>query len=156
MAGTEIAVTPRGADPAEVATGEARLQALHHVPSTWLIGLSVGTGVAVVVTLVLAVVGTDWAWLTGVVAVAAAIGAGQQLRQRRTARRDEDVARGLFHEQVRTATERVSRTEEQRSAALVRLTGEAAALSAQLPQPVSSTDQAVSATDQPVSSGIKR
>ena len=51
---------------------------------------------------------------------------------------------------MREATERVSRAEEQRSAALVRLTGEAAALSAQLPQPVSSTDQPVSSTDQPV------
>ena len=107
-----------------------------------------GTGVAVVLTLVLAVVGTDWAWLTGVFAVAAAIGAGQQLRQRRTAQRDEAAARQLFQEQVRTATERVSRAEEQRSAALVRLTGEAAALSAQLPQPVSSADQPVRSLDQ--------
>jgi len=49
---------------------------------------------------------------------------------------------------VSAATERVSRAEEQRSAALVRLTGEAAALSAQLPQPDSSTDQAVSSRDQ--------
>ena len=99
-AGAEIAVTPSGADPGEVAAGLARLQALHHVPSTWLIGLSAGTGVALLLTLVLAVVGSDWAWLTGVFAVAAAIGAGQQRRQRRTAQRDEAAARQLFAEQV--------------------------------------------------------
>ncbi len=141
-AGAEIAVTSKGADPEDVAAGLARLQALHHVPSTWLIGLSVGTAVALLLTLVLAVIGSDWAWLTGVFAVAAAIGAGQQLRQRRTARRDEAAARELFQEQLRVATEGASRAEEERSAALVRLTGEAAALSAQLPQLVSSKDQA--------------
>lgn len=106
------------------------------------------TGVALLLTLVLAVVGSDWAWLTAVLAVAAAIGAGQQLRQRRMAQPDEAAARRLFQEQLSAATERVSRAEEQRSAALVRLTGEAAALSAQLPQPVSSTDQALSSRDQ--------
>ncbi|HEU4546549.1 MAG TPA: hypothetical protein VFR88_09690, partial [Microlunatus sp.] len=147
-AGAEIAVTPSGADPGEVASGLGRLQALHRVPSTWLIGSSVATGVALLLTLVLAVVGSDWAWLTAVLAVAAAIGAGQQLRQRRMAQRDEAAARRLFQEQLSAATERVSRAEEQRSAALVRLTGEAAALKAQLPQPVSPAAQPVSSGDQ--------
>jgi hypothetical protein len=147
-AGAEIAVTPSGADPTEVAAGVARLRALHHVPPTWSLAFAVGTGVAVLLTLVLALLGSDWAWLTGVGAVAAAIGAAQQLRQRTSAQRDEDAALRRFHTDVAEATERVSRAEEQRSAALVRLTGEAAALKAQLPQPVSSAAQPVSSGDQ--------
>jgi hypothetical protein len=147
-AGAEIAVTPSGADPTEVAAGVARLRALHHVPPTWSLAFAVGTGVAVLLTLVLALLGSDWAWLTGVGAVAAAIGAAQQLRQRTSAQRDEDAALRRFHTDVAEATERVSRAEEQRSAAIVRLTGEAAALKAQLPQPASSAAQPVRSGDQ--------
>jgi hypothetical protein len=84
--------------------------------------------------------------------VAAASGAGTQLRTQQTAQRDGAAALQRLQEQVRAATDRVGRAEEQRSAGLVRLTGEAAALSAHLPQPVSSADQSVADGDQPVGS----
>lgn len=139
-AGAEIVVTPRGADPAEVESGVARLRAFHHRPSSGFVSSAVGGGVALAVTLVLAALGSGWAWLVGVVVVACTISAGQQLQQQRTSRREAEAAVERFREQVRDATERVARAEEQRSAALVRLTGEAAALTAQLPRPVESGD----------------
>ncbi len=139
-AGAEIVVTPRGADPADVEAGVARLRAFHHTPTAWVVGPAVSAGVALLVTLGLAVAGTAWAWLVAVVAVACAIAAGQQLRQRRAAAQDAEAAVRRFTDQVQEATARVARDEEQRSAALVRLTGEAAALSAQLSSPVGSVD----------------
>ena len=142
VAGAEVVVTPRGAEPAEVEAGVARLHALHHVPPALSVGLTAAAGVAVLLTLVLAVVGTDWAWLFGVVAVGCAIGAGRQLQRRRAAGRDGGAAVHRFRQQVREATERVGQAEEQRSAELVRLTGEAAALTAQLPAPAGSRTQA--------------
>ncbi len=85
--------------------------------------------------------------------MAGAIGAGTQLRTRQAAQRDGAAAQQRFQEQVRAASDRVARAEEQRSAGLVRLTGEASALSAHLPQPASSGDHSVSDGDQPVGSG---
>jgi hypothetical protein len=151
-AGAEIAVTPKGVDPTELSAATARLEALHRVaPQRFRIWAS-AAGISVVLVLVLAVLGSDWAWLFAVAAVAAAIGAGTQLRTQQTAQRDGAAALQRLQEQVRAATDRVGRAEEQRSAGLVRLTGEAAALSAHLPQPVSSADQSVADGDQPVGS----
>ena len=142
-AGAEVVVTPKGADPGELAAAAARLEALHHVPSRRFLVWAVALGVSAVLVLVLALFGSAWAWLFAMAAVAGAIGAGLQLHTRQTSRREGDAAVRRFEEQVREATDRVGRAEEQRSAGLVRLTGEAAALSVQLPPPVSSGDQSV-------------
>jgi hypothetical protein len=142
-AGAEILVTSRGVEPAELESGVARLRAFHHVPSTWLVRLGAAAGVALVITLVLAVVGSAWAWLLGVVAVGCGIGVGQQLQQRRVAQGEADTAVQQFREQIGEATARTAQDEEQRSATLVRLTGEAAALTAQLPSPIASPGASV-------------
>ena len=122
-----------------MADGVARLEAAHQVTRS-AIGLAAGTGVAVVLTLVLAVVGSGWGWLFGIgVAAPSARSAGAARAGLPTGGKTPCSGSGR---RWREATERVEATEERRSAALVRLTGEAAELRGRLTRPVSSAGQA--------------
>ncbi len=136
-----VVVTSTGADPAAVAAGIVRLEAAHRVTSSRLIGWAVGTGVAAVLALVLAVVGSGWSWLFAIGLVIGIVGTLQQVRTGRSTRQAGIEAVQRFRQQVAEATERVEATEQSRSAELVQLTGEASDLRGRLPRPVSSAGQ---------------
>ncbi len=137
-----VVVTSAGADPASVAAGLARLQAAHQVSTTRTVGWAIGTGVIALLTLVLAVAGSGWAWLFAIATVVGALATLQQVRSRRATRQAGNEALQRFQQQLREATERADATEQKRSAALVQLTGEAADLRGRLLRPVSASDQA--------------
>jgi hypothetical protein len=137
-----VVVTSTGADPATVAAGIARLEAAHRVSNTRTVGWAIGTGLAAILALVLAVAGSGWAWLFGIAGVIGAVGTLQQVRSRRATRQAGNEAVQRFQQQVREATERADATEQRRSAALVQLAGEAADHRGRLLRPASSTGQA--------------
>ncbi|HEY5784234.1 MAG TPA: hypothetical protein VIT65_05620 [Microlunatus sp.] len=140
--GGHIVVTAVGADPAAVAASITRLEAAHQVTNTRLIGWGAGAGIAAILALVLAVVGSGWAWLFAIGLVSGIIGTLRQVRARRSTRQAGHEAVQRFRQQVLEATERADAAEQKRSAALVQLTGEAADLQGRLARPVSSTGQA--------------
>ncbi len=140
--GGVLVVTSKGADPAAVTAGVTRLEAAHQVTNTRLIGGAAGTGVAGVLALVLAVVGSGWAWLFAIGLLIGIIGTVRQARTDRSTRRAGIEAVHRFRRQISEATDRAETTEQKRSAELVQLTGEAADLRGRLSTPAGSAAQA--------------
>ena len=100
------------------------------------VGWAIGSGVVAILTVVLAVAGSGWAWLLAIAAVIGALGTLQQVRSRRATQQAGNEAVQRFQQQLLEATERADATEQKRSAALVQLTGEAADLRGRLLRPV--------------------
>jgi hypothetical protein len=134
-----LVVTATGPDPAAVATEEARIATSYEVSNRSLIGWSTGAGAAVLLTLVLAVAGSGWAWLTAIGIVVGVIGAIRQVQARAATRRAGAEALQELEHDLAEATGRVDRTEQERTAMLVQLTGEAAGLRERLVSAVGQT-----------------
>jgi hypothetical protein len=137
--GGVVVVSPTGADPAAVATGVARLRAAYQVSNTRMIGWSIGTGIAAVLTLVLALVGSGWAWLFAIGSIVGVVGTAMQVRARRATQRAGIESIRRFHGEIAEAAARADSAEQQRTAMLVQLTGEAADIRARLATPVQPT-----------------
>lgn len=130
--GSEVVVTAAGVDEDSLQAGVTRLQEAYVFSTRPLLGWSVGAGLAALLTVLLAVVGSGWAWLFGIFLVVGAVGAIQQVVARRATEQARSEALSRLRQSVDEAAAQVASTERQRTALLAQLTAEAADLRGRL------------------------